>query len=129
MKAVWMCLLTAACTSGTTSADMSTCVMINGQCLYPPALTATRTQCGDVTDYCDSTGVLAPNLTCLTTPKMPPALPATVTLTGFVHAFSSGPDSKGVSIAVYDMAALKAAGNPGAVTPIAAIASSTLDPA
>src|SRR5277367_3198422 len=66
-----------------------------GGCFFPPTMAAARTQCDDVTEYCDTTGVATPNLTCLTSP-MPPtpgSAPATVTLTGFVHVFSIGPDS------------------------------------
>ncbi|HEY2749331.1 MAG TPA: hypothetical protein VGL86_32155, partial [Polyangia bacterium] len=75
-----------------------------GGCFYPPTVAAARTQCGDVTEYCDTTGVMAPNLGCLTAP-MPPAAgaaPASVTLTGFVHVFSSGPDSNNVRVQVFD---------------------------
>jgi hypothetical protein len=118
----------AACSSpATTNNDMGGCTMVAGQCLFPPTTTPARTQCGDVTEFCDTTGRVAPNLDCIATPKVPPAGPAMVTLTGFVHAFSSGPDSKGVSIAVYDATALRAAGNPAAATPIATLAMTALD--
>src|SRR5258706_5935378 len=136
VSSLMMCIGVAAaaaaggCGSSTQTGDMGPgCTMVSGQCLLPPATTAARTQCGDVTDFCDTSGRVAPNLDCLTTPKVPPAGPATVTLTGFVHAFSSGPDSKGVSIAVYDAAALRTAGSPAAATPIAQVAASALDPA
>lgn len=126
-----------ACSSSNPNGQMdggNQCTVIDGQCLPTPIDSTTgqpaiakRTQCGNVTEYCDSTGMTAPNLSCITTPKVPPAGPATVTLTGFVHVFSHGPDSKGVSIAVYDAAQLMNS-NPSTVTPLATIGSVTLDP-
>ena len=90
-----------------------TCSMLDGGsgCFFPPTVGATRTQCGDVTEYCDTSGVAAPNLACLTTASPPAAgtPPATVTLTGFVHVFSSGPDSNGVKVQVLDAAQVTAA--------------------
>ncbi len=134
MKKFFALAICFAAGCGNNSAPMndmgpSGCVMIGGQCLFPPTAPAARTQCGDVTEYCDKTGVTTPNLACLTNPVVPPSGPATVTLTGFVHAFSSGPDSKGTSVAIYDAAALKAASSPSGVTPIATLTNLTLDPA
>ena len=59
---------------------------------------SSRTACGDVTEFCDKTSTAAPNLACLATPKQNPAGPATVTVTGFIHVFSSGPNANGVSV-------------------------------
>jgi len=100
-----------------------------GVCLMPPAAMAKRTPCGDVPDFCDKTGTLTPNLSCLATPKQPGPGPAMVTVTGFVHAFSSGPDSNGVSVAFYDAAPLLAGMDINQVTPIAMVANVQLDPA
>jgi hypothetical protein len=130
MKLKWVSVLAiAACSSGNSSSDGGSpnCNMVNGFCLMPSGSAAVRTQCGDVTDYCDKTGKSAPNLACLTTPVMPPATPAMVTLTGFVHVFSNGPDSKGVSVQIFDATSLTGGADPSTVTPLATIASSMLD--
>src|SRR5262245_17347364 len=117
----------AGCSSNLGPTDMGGgCVMIGGQCLYPPTQPAARTACGNITEYCDPRAQPKPNLTCLGTTPMPAPGPATVTMTGFVHVFSNGPNSQNVSIAVYDAAALRAAGNPTSVTPIAQVAASAL---
>ena len=80
-----------------------------GACFYPATLAAARTQCGDVSEYCDKSGVTAPNLGCLgKTGPAPGAPPAKVTLTGFVHVFSSGPDSNNVKVQVFDAAQVTA---------------------
>ena len=64
----------------------------------PPA---ERTQCGVISIDCATDGVLAPQLACLATPLEPPATPETVTLTGYVDVFSSGPSSDGARIQVF----------------------------
>jgi hypothetical protein len=71
-------------------------------CSRPPTQEAVRTQCGDIQEDCDDTGVVEPNLACLTSepPVLPPD-PATVTLTGYADVFSSGPDSNGARIEIY----------------------------
>lgn len=95
-------------------------------CFYPATAPATRTQCGDVTDYCDTSGKTTPNLSCLSAP--PANNPSTrVTLTGFVHVFSTGPDSTNVTIQVFEAAALANGADPGQSTPIASTVA-TLDP-
>jgi hypothetical protein len=104
------------------------CTNFGPVCLSAPLTTAARTPCGDVTEYCDKTSTAAPNLSCLTTPKSDGSGPATVTLTGFVHAFSAGPDSGGVSLALYDAATLAGGADPMTVTPIAKTVA-MLDPA
>src|SRR5258706_8168557 len=96
------------------------CTAFGAVCLFTPTGPATRTPCGDVTEFCDPTSTPKPNLACLTgTPAPRPPTPATVTLTGFVHVFSSGPDSKNVSIAVYDAVQLKGGALPSTLTPLA----------
>jgi hypothetical protein len=89
----------------------SDCEMLPGGtgCFFAPTLAAARTQCGDVTEYCDTTGVDAPNLACLDqSGPLPGALPDRVTLTGFVHVFSSGPDSSNVKVQIFDAAMVTA---------------------
>lgn len=82
---------------------MCSSLVDGGGCFYPPTLAAQRTQCGDVTEYCDTSGATTPNLSCLGGHgPAPGASPAKVTLTGFVHPFSSGPDSNGVTVQVFD---------------------------
>ena len=108
----------------------NTCMMLPGgqACFFAPTQTATRTQCGDVTEYCDTTGVMAPNLSCLgMTGPAPGATPAKVTLTGFVHVFSSGPDSNNVKVQVFDAATVTA--SDPANQPTLGVLTATLDPA
>jgi len=106
-----------------------TCTTLDGVCLYPPTDVAARTQCGDVTDFCDKTKTAAPNLSCLATPKTPGAGPAMVTLTGFIDVFSNGPNANGISVAVYDAGPLLGGQDISVATPIAQLPSVTLDPA
>jgi len=107
---------------GTGGADMG------GACFFPATLAAARTPCGDVTEYCDKSAVAAPNLDCLgKTAPAPGASPAKVTLTGFVHVFSSGPDSSNVKVQVFD-AAMVTATNPAMQQALGSV-SATLDPA
>lgn len=88
-------------------------------CFYPATAPATRTQCDDVTTYCDTTGVTTPNLGCLSKgPPAPGATPARVTLTGFVHAFSNGPDTSGTLVQVFEASSLDSGTDPAAVTPL-----------
>lgn len=136
MRGLAFALALAACGgSGNNNSDGGggTCPapgqMVNGYCLQPSGMAAARTQCGDVTEFCDKTGKSMANLGCLTNPAMPPAGPSTVTLTGWVHVFSNGPDSKGVSIQIFDAAALTGGADITAATPIATLAASTLDAA
>jgi hypothetical protein len=71
-------------------------------CLTAPTMPAARTACGDVTEFCDATASMKPNLGCLSAgPKNHPPTPATVTMTGFVHPFSSGKSNATVTIQVY----------------------------
>lgn len=104
------------------------CTTIDGICLTPAGMPAQRTACGDVTDYCDPQSKPMPNLSCLSSPPMLKAGPKTVTLTGFIHAFSAGPDSKGIAVAIYDGAPLLAGMDIAQATPIATIAQTALDP-
>jgi hypothetical protein len=107
------------------------CTMIEGLCVKPPATptVAKRTACGEVTEFCDKTSRPAPNLGCLATPPTPSGGPTEVTLTGFVDVFSSGPNSSGVSISVYDAAQLLNGAAIGGVTPLAKLDNVDLDPA
>ncbi len=71
-------------------------------CSRPPSQEAARTQCGDVKEDCDTTGVLQPDLDCLTaSPPVLPPDPATVTLEGFADVFSNGPSADGVRVEVF----------------------------
>ena len=124
-----LCALGCGGSSNDNGDGGNSCQMLPGGqgCFFAPTLAAARTQCGDVTEYCDTTGVTEPNLSCLgKTGPAPGATPAKVTLTGFVHVFSSGPDSNNVKVQVFDASTVTAsdpAGQPtlGAVT-------ATLDP-
>jgi len=130
---VWATLLVAiGCGgSGNDNGDGGNgCVMLPGGqgCFFAPTLAAQRTQCGDVTEYCDTSGITAPNLDCLgKSGPTPGAAPAQVTLTGFVHVFSSGPDSNNVKIQVFDAATVTATDPVGQVT-LGAL-TVTIDPA
>jgi hypothetical protein len=129
MKIVWLAFLLMGCGDGNNNNMMMTgCTQLGGVCLFAPLTIAARTACGDVTEYCSEDGSTTPNLACLTTPKSDGTGPAKVTLTGFVHVFSSGPDSSNVSVAVYDAAALQGGADISTVTPIAQTVAQ-LDPA
>jgi hypothetical protein len=90
-------------------------------CSRPPSQAAERTQCGEVKEDCDSTGVVTPNLACLTgTPPVLPPDPATVTLEGFADVFSNGPSADGVRVQVFRAADITPAiTDLSQVTPIA----------
>jgi hypothetical protein len=108
-----------------------TCMTLPGgtACIPDPTTAAVRTACGDVTQYCDPTSNPAPNLTCLPSPTVsPPATPATVTLTGFAHVFSSGPDSDKLTVQLFDATTLQSGSDPAGVTPLASL-TTALDPA
>jgi hypothetical protein len=126
-------LLVLAITFGCNGAPQGSGAMCSplvdgGACFYAPTLAAQRTQCGDVTEYCDKSGVSAPNLTCLgQSGPAPGASPALVTMTGFVHVFSSGPDSNNVKVEVFDASTITAA-DPANQTAMATV-TSALDPA
>jgi hypothetical protein len=98
-----------------------------GACFYPATMAAVRTPCGDVSEYCDKSGVATPNLGCLGgSGPAPGAMPAQVTLTGFVHVFSSGPDSNNVKVQVFDAATVTAT-NPANQQALGSV-TATLDP-
>jgi len=119
----------AGCGPGDTGSDDMGCgtcpvPLIDGVCftgVSAPPKEATRTGCGDVTEFCDPASKPAPNLTCLATPPAPKSGPATVTLTGFVDVFSNGPDSRGVSVTVFDAATLLAGQDIATASPIATL--------
>jgi hypothetical protein len=127
MKSFVLALLLTGCGNSPNN-NNSGCTTFGGVCLFPPLDPAARTACGDVTEYCDKTATAAPNLACLASPKLDGSGPATTRLTGFVHVFSSGPDSEGLTIAVYDAAALAGGADPATVTPLASTVAA-LDPA
>jgi hypothetical protein len=130
MKYVPLAMLWFALGCDTTKYPDVTCTTLPGgtACIEDPTLAAVRTPCGDVTQYCDPTSSPAPNLTCLTSPSLsPPATPATVTLTGFVHVFSSGPNSDKLTVQLFDAATLQSGTDPAGVTPLASLATA-LDP-
>ena len=97
-------------------------------CMYPwdeskPELALTL--CDEVSENCKPCeGACAdtpttPNFDCLTDPLMGPADPATVTLTGFVDVFSSGPNSDGARVQVFRESALAGVTDISTVAPIA----------
>jgi hypothetical protein len=100
-----------------------------GVCLTPPTTEAVRTPCGDVTEFCDKTAMPAPNLSCLGMSKMHPATPATVTLTGFVHPFSSGKSNSTVTIQIFKAADLLAGGDPATAPQVVPATTVNFDPA
>jgi hypothetical protein len=130
MRRAWgIAVVVAAGCSGNGGPATTGCVAFGPVCLFPTLAPAQRTGCGDVVEYCDARGSGAPNLACLGgAGPAPPAAPSTVTLTGFVHAFSAGPDTTGLSVTVLDAAALAGGADPATVTPLAATVVS-LDPA
>ena len=90
-------------------------------CLYPwdtskPELALTP--CDEVSENC-AEGDTTPDFSCLTDPIVGPADPATVTLTGFVDVFSSGPDADGARIQVFRQSDLEGVSDFDGVTPLA----------
>jgi len=90
-------------------------------CMFPwdvskPALELT--ECDEVLENCSTNGT-TPNFGCLTTPVDHPATPATVTMTGFVDVFSSGPNADGARIQVFRHNQLDGVTDIDTVTPIA----------
>src|SRR5262249_47684949 len=130
-RAVILLLFAAGCGSSANPGNDGGvgCTTVEGVCLFPPMNPAKRTPCGDVTEFCDKGATAAPNLACLASPKPNPSGPATGRVTGFIHVFSSGPDSKGVSVAFYDAAPLLAGMDIEAAAPLAMVANVQLDPA
>lgn len=93
-----------------------------GACVPLPTLTAVRSGCDSVTGYCDPNGSGAPDVACLDQPKVDggalanlPATPARVTLTGFVRALESGPDTSNMTVQVIDPTLLVNGANPAYV--------------
>jgi hypothetical protein len=76
-------------------------------CFFPATAAAQRTPCGEVTQYCDTSGTTTPNTKCLgdqdggAASPAPGAPPAKVTLTGFLHPFASGPDTTNLTVQVF----------------------------
>jgi hypothetical protein len=73
-----------------------------------------------IVERCSTALEATPNLACLTNPVSPPCGPATVTVTGIVEVFSSGPSSDGVTVGVYDGGAIDAASTLDLAAPIGA---------
>ncbi len=81
------------------------------------------TVCGEVFDNCSAT-TPTPNFACVDTPPgTPPATPATVTMTGFVDVFSSGPNANNARVQVFRASQLDGIADDGiaAVAPIASL--------
>jgi hypothetical protein len=128
----------AACTDSGHPLDFSLfpeCKEFGSNCLPTPnddgqPLVATRSPCdADLTFNCDTSHVATPALACLNAP-VPPAstsLPQ-VTLTGFVHVYSYGPDTIShttpiesiAAVQVFRTTALAAGQDPAVTTPLAA---------
>ncbi len=90
-------------------------------CMFPwnetkPELSLT--ECDEVLENCSTTGA-TPNFDCLATPTEHPPTPATVTMTGFVDVFSSGPNADGARIQVFRHSQLEGITDIASVTPIA----------
>ncbi|MCA9669145.1 MAG: hypothetical protein KC503_26295 [Myxococcales bacterium] len=81
----------------------------DGLCYNEPKSDGKRTQCGDIVENCDDSGKNEPALACWSAPPALPQGPTSVTLTGYVDVFSSGPNADGVTIEVYDYDALQKA--------------------
>ncbi|HEY3355984.1 MAG TPA: hypothetical protein VGQ83_22215 [Polyangia bacterium] len=124
-----VCLGCGGSTQGTTGDGGSQCLNYEYQpaqsggwapvCSTPASREVVRTQCGDVTERCTTGGVTAPALSCVTTPPgAEPGTPATVTLTGFAMVFSSGGDSKNITVKVYSAAAITTPEALDSATPI-----------
>jgi hypothetical protein len=97
-------------------------------CMFPwgtdkPELELTL--CEDISENCKpcdgdcATTDTTPDFSCLADPPMGPATPATVTMTGFVDVFSSGPNSDGARIQVFRESQLDGVDDITTVTPIA----------
>ena len=95
-------------------------VKFDNLCVTQPTIEADRTQCGDVTEFCDKSGMKGPVLGCLTAgAKNHPADPRTVTLTGFVHPFSAGTSNSTVTVQIFKASDLMDGKDISSVTPIA----------
>jgi hypothetical protein len=135
MRSLALLTLAAASCGGSdnVSYDLAGCAgnetSFGSVCIKTPGVAAARTPCGNgVTEFCDKTNTDKPNLTCLTgMPKMHPPTPAAVTLTGFVHPFSSGSSNAPVLIEIYKAASLTPGSAPDPKTAVAT-AMVTFDP-
>lgn len=77
------------------------------------------TECGEVFENCSDIGS-TPNFGCVDNPPdTPPATPATVTMTGFVDVFSSGPNADGARVEVFRESDLAGASGFDGATPLA----------
>lgn len=83
---------------------------VGDACVRQPSMDATRTQCGQITENCDTSGETMPDFACHDGDSpAPPDGPETVTLSGIVDVFGNGPDSDRVKVQVFDAAELDAA--------------------
>jgi len=132
-------LLAAACGNGSNNntppdGGFNTCPVNQSKfmdvCVTMPTLEAKRTQCADVTEFCDDKGTVAPALACLTDPpRQHPATPDKVTLTGYVHPFSSGRSNSTVTIQVYRAADLLGQKDASQVQPVVPAVAVDFNPA
>jgi hypothetical protein len=96
-----------------------------GLCYQPAAGPLTRTSCSaDIAHGCDVHGGGAPNLACVdTTSAIGDGDGGTVdvegaTLTGFIHAWESGPDASNLTVTVYDATQLATGVDPSTLPPL-----------
>ena len=105
------CAVPPVCTRG----QLQTCCV----CVDPPTANAGRTECGQMSEYCDESPVDPVNVRCLTPegfPSRPPPSPPTVTVRGVVDVYGSGNTTAGGDITV-EFFRMNADGSPEA-TPI-----------
>lgn len=77
------------------------------------------TECGEVFELCSNSGPVA-DFSCIDTPPGdPPETPDTVTITGFVDVFSSGPNSNNARVFIYRESEIADTDNLDAATPLA----------
>lgn len=133
--ALSLALSLAACGGGSSNTDgggPSACSTgeekFQDVCLIAPTMPAAATACGEVTEYCSKSGDTTPSLACLGTTKMHAATPATVTLTGFVHPFSSGKSNSDVTIQIFKAADLLGGADITTATPVVPAITVTFDP-
>lgn len=81
-----------------------------------PALVLT--ECGEVFEACSSIGS-TPDLSCLDGQGTPPATPATVTMTGFIDVFSSGPNADKARVQIFRASDLTGGADFATANPIA----------
>jgi hypothetical protein len=96
-------------------ADMSgRPAIVSSVCVPSPTQTAARTACGTIASYCDPSATPTPALDCVAHPVAAtvPATRTTVTVTGFVRALESGPDTAGLTVQLVDASLLQNGADP-----------------